>query len=341
MPWYKSGTVSVVQNSNAVTGINTSFIANARVGDAFLGPDGRWYEVANIASDTALAISPNYLGATAGAGTYALAPMQGYVKDSADALRALVSQFGTKLAELGTTGNYDTLPVNKGGTGATTAAAALAALGGVKLGAANAAAGTNLYSGAPPAIASINSSGNEGSTALRISNGANNAASAVITFIRDGSHAIHFGLDTDNKFKIGGFSMGAVARTLYHEGNAVGTVSQSGGVPTGAIIEEGSNGNGTYIKYLNGTMICRHEIAYSSLPPGAAAAAVWLFPSPFTGQPTCIPAAGSVGGNAGFLNAGQDSAGTGTSTTIAVGNSHSSATIGTPYVHVIAIGRWF
>lgn len=117
MPWYKAGTVSVAQNSNAITGSNTSFIANARVGDAFLGPDGRWYEVSNIASDTAMAISPPYLGATTGSGTYALAPMQGYVKDSADALRALVNQFGAKLAALGTTGNYDTLPIAKGGTG--------------------------------------------------------------------------------------------------------------------------------------------------------------------------------------------------------------------------------
>lgn len=129
MPWYKAGTVSVAQNSNAVTGSNTSFIANSRVGDAFLGPDGRWYEVTNIASDTAMAISPNYLGSTTAAGTYALAPMQGYVKDSADALRALVNQFGAKLAALGTTGNYDILPLNKGGTGSTTAVGAATALG--------------------------------------------------------------------------------------------------------------------------------------------------------------------------------------------------------------------
>jgi hypothetical protein len=117
MPWYKAGTVSVVQNSNAVIGTNTAFIANSRVGDAFLGPDGRWYEVTNIASNTAISISPNYLGSNTSAGTYALAPMQGYVKDSADALRALVNQFGSKLAALGTTGNYDTLPISKGGTG--------------------------------------------------------------------------------------------------------------------------------------------------------------------------------------------------------------------------------
>lgn len=38
---------------------------------------------------------------------------------------------------------------------------------------------------------------------------------------------------------------------------AVGTVSESGGVPTGAIIESGSNANGKYIKYADGTMICQ------------------------------------------------------------------------------------
>lgn len=101
MPWYKTGTVSVVQNSNAVIGTGTSFLSNGRVGDAFRGPDGGWYEVTNIASDTSLSISPNYQGATNAAGIYAIAPMQGYVKSSADALRALVNQFGGVIAVLG------------------------------------------------------------------------------------------------------------------------------------------------------------------------------------------------------------------------------------------------
>jgi hypothetical protein len=103
MPWYKSGTVSVVLNSNAVIGTGTAFLANGRVGDAFRGPDGGWYEITNIASDTAMSISPNYQGPTNATGVYALAPMQGYVKDSADALRTLVNQFGGVLAVLGTT----------------------------------------------------------------------------------------------------------------------------------------------------------------------------------------------------------------------------------------------
>ncbi|WP_260455489.1 hypothetical protein [Pseudomonas baetica] len=97
MPWYKSGTVSVVQNSNAVIGTGTAFIANSRVGDAFRGPDGDWYEVTNIASDTALSISPPYKGPTISGGTYALAPMQGYLKDTADALRQASLEVGGAL----------------------------------------------------------------------------------------------------------------------------------------------------------------------------------------------------------------------------------------------------
>lgn len=101
MTWYKTGTASVVQNSNAVTGTGTSFLSNGRVGDAFRGPDGGWYEITNIASDTTMSISPNYQGATNAAGVYAIAPMQGYPKALADAFNNLNSQFGGVLAVLG------------------------------------------------------------------------------------------------------------------------------------------------------------------------------------------------------------------------------------------------
>ena len=39
-------------------------------------------------------------------------------------------------------------------------------------------------------------------------------------------------------------------------GLAVGTVSQSGGVPTGAIIQRGSNANGEFVRFADGTQIC-------------------------------------------------------------------------------------
>ncbi len=43
---------------------------------------------------------------------------------------------------------------------------------------------------------------------------------------------------------------------MYRRANILGTVSQSGGVPTGAIIQRGSNANGEFVKYADGTQIC-------------------------------------------------------------------------------------
>lgn len=48
-----------------------------------------------------ISIKPNYQGATNATGSYAIAPMQGYVKDSADALRGFVNQYGALLASIG------------------------------------------------------------------------------------------------------------------------------------------------------------------------------------------------------------------------------------------------
>ena len=42
----------------------------------------------------------------------------------------------------------------------------------------------------------------------------------------------------------------------YHTANLVGTVSQSGGDPTGAVIERGSNSNGEYTRFADGTQVC-------------------------------------------------------------------------------------
>lgn len=58
-------------------------------------------------------------------------------------------------------------------------------------------------------------------SSLRIANGNNPYASAVIGLFRDGAGVGYFfGIDSaDNQLKIGGGTMGAVARKIYHEGN--------------------------------------------------------------------------------------------------------------------------
>lgn len=55
----------------------------------------------------------------------------------------------------------------------------------------------------------------------------------------------------------------AAWRQVYDQGSILGTVSQASGVPTGAIIQRGSNANGEYVKFADGTMICNGVIASS------------------------------------------------------------------------------
>lgn len=129
MPWYRAGTVAVTLNSNTVTGAGTSFVGNTRVGDAFIGPDGGWYEVTNVPSNTVLAISPNYRGATAAAGTYSIVPVQGYTRDLADQAKKMLNDWGDTLASLGAVATEDIVPVAKGGTGSSTATGARTNLG--------------------------------------------------------------------------------------------------------------------------------------------------------------------------------------------------------------------
>jgi hypothetical protein len=112
-----------------VTGTNAAFDANARVGDAFVGPDGLNYEITNVASATVISILPAYKGVTVSGAVYAVMPVQGYPKLLVDAFNQLRLQFGDKMAALGTTGNYDILPVAKGGTGGQNQADARTGLG--------------------------------------------------------------------------------------------------------------------------------------------------------------------------------------------------------------------
>lgn len=129
MVWQRAGTVAVQNGSTTVVGSNADFAASSRNGDSFIGPDGATYEVSNVASSTVISILPAYKGPTVSGAGYAIMPVQGYDKMLSDAFNTLVNQFGTKLAALGTTGNYDTLPISKGGTGGTSQSDARTSLG--------------------------------------------------------------------------------------------------------------------------------------------------------------------------------------------------------------------
>ncbi|WP_241667849.1 MULTISPECIES: hypothetical protein [unclassified Pseudomonas] len=405
MPWYKSGTVSVTLNSNAVIGTGTAFLSNGRVGDAFRGPDGGWYEITNIASDTAMAISPTYKGATAAAGSYAIAPMQGYVKDSADALRTLVNTYGAKLAALGTTGNYEVLPVEKGGTGGANQVDARTGLGlgtaavvNIQTSLTDSTAGRVMLNGAwgwgalssdnptdlnaiavsqkfgintgalniPWALGSTTVPFAAGSSGIAMTWTANHQSQIIVNrtasmvalrrksagvWAPDDYFCLYPTGQTFLSVAQGGTGVTSLTALLsalgltdaYKKSNIVGTVSDSAGVPNGAILESGYINSCYYEKRADGSLLNRKQVTIG----GGTAANGNVFKSVnFDMGPFAVPFVGDyemfgfgISSASGGGWAGQQLFGT-ASTWGTWAAYHSALVTGSIIISVLAVGRW-
>ncbi|MNO89804.1 hypothetical protein D3C76_812980 [compost metagenome] len=125
-----------------------------------------------------------------------------------------------------------------------------------------------------------------------------------------------------------------------------GNVSQSGGVPTGAIIERGSNANGEYTKYADGTMECWMSInvtdqAIDTVYAGGVYQGTrqWSFPASFVGTPVVIPGSFRWGSAANWTSIAGTPSGTGVTLR---GFDMVSRAVGTStQISAKAIGRWF
>ena len=142
--------------------------------------------------------------------------------------------------------------------------------------------------------------------------------------------------------------------TIYRRGNILGTVSQSGGVPTGAVIQRGSNANGAFTRWADGTQICRHEFNAGSAThagsgtfadPYSTSAHTWSFPAAFAAAPTLALSARLADGSIpvvnrvfafGFAGASPDNV-----TAIRAQRANAANASGDVIVHAQAIGRWF
>ena len=79
---------------------------------------------------------------------------------------------------------------------------------------------------------------------------------------------------------------------LFGRENVLGAVSQTAGVPTGALVEYGSNANGEYWRYAGGMQLCSGSF-YASQPITSAEGALfasttpetWTFPVAFATTP--------------------------------------------------------
>jgi hypothetical protein len=127
-------------------------------------------------------------------------------------------------------------------------------------------------------------------------------------------------------------------QTAYSTANVVGTVSQSGGVPTGAAFERNANGNGRWWKTADGMMqVARDDylVAPVSTALGGiyrSATVTWTFPQAFAAPPIVT---GQVADPDCWISV---VATTTTQVTFRVLSATSRSSV---RVNISAIGRWF
>ncbi|MFV3289113.1 hypothetical protein ACNFBR_10270 [Pseudomonas sp. NY11955] len=133
----------------------------------------------------------------------------------------------------------------------------------------------------------------------------------------------------------------------FQRGNILGAVSQVGGVPTGALLQRGSNANGDFVRLADGTQICLGVITLPKQALGSQSAGRSNFPAAFAAAPKIFATPLSSVGASGDQSAIGQQAYNGvwwSATTNQAGVdswSYRSATTADIQYQYLAIGRWF
>lgn len=304
MAWIKAGTVAISNGGTTVTGTGTSWLTGVNVGDAFVAPDGRLYEITGINSATSLVIAPAYQGSGVSGSDYIIAPTRSLTGTLAERVQSLISDFSDVKDNAGASKMGDFIRyLSDQDTGLQRV-------------------GSNTQVLVCGGVDSLRLTATEASGEVVQSSSSDHAAGKLM-----------------------------LAAYGYGRSNIIATVSQSGGVPTGAIIERGSNANGEYTKYADGTLECWHTLSPGSsvaLGDGSRSSPYrtsdfgWTFPSAFSATPS-VTATARADDN-GAIRLHFVSLRSVTATSIAQANVVRFSDVSTalsPTVHAVAHGRWF
>ena len=128
---------------------------------------------------------------------------------------------------------------------------------------------------------------------------------------------------------------------LYGTANLLDAVEMTSGVPSGGVIERGSNTNGDYVRFADGTQICQitRSVSVSTTPIGALHRSTvdfgtWVYPAAFSDAPHVQA---NIQADAEWCSAGASSAVSAAGVTVfaAQALAAQSRTITT-----LAVGRW-
>ena len=135
----------------------------------------------------------------------------------------------------------------------------------------------------------------------------------------------------------------ALAEHVFGPGNLLGPVSEAAGVPTGSVIERGSNADGSYVRFADGTQVCTSPPIATAITDAIGGlhrspALEWTFPAAFadTADGGCF-VQGRVLAAGGLSVAAPGSDATDRATGI---RAYAVASIAATKVQLCAIGRW-
>jgi len=145
-----------------------------------------------------------------------------------------------------------------------------------------------------------------------------NATSLILPSSSDITTAVN---DTSEFLSLGGGNWFCLRYTrangkplafAFDRSSIVGTVTDSAGIPSGAIIESGSNANGSYVKWADGTLMCRRITNVGTLPVTGPAGALFIsnaiardsWAVPFVGDAPQVSTTAATSSGAGFASRG-------------------------------------
>ena len=307
MSTYRIGTVTVNNGSTSVTGSGTSWVAvGVRAGD-YLFVNGLFGEVASVESNTALTLVRGWPGGNGSGQQYTIALIDDGQRSIAalnQVLQALGQGTLTSLAALNASANEMPYWTGAGVMGKTALTAAGRALLGRSVIETQSPTDTTSgrlmrvgdfglgQAGSVPAmpdlnditfpsgifryqLSSLNRPDDTGAgIVLNLSYSAIDKAQLAVRHFSGSSRGTIYSRAYQN-------NEWTPWRRSYDTQNVLGAVSQSGGVPTGAIIQRGSNSNGKFVRFADGTQMCWHTINLE-FSNASTCQTDWFFPAEFS-----------------------------------------------------------
>ncbi|TPN16253.1 hypothetical protein FJ973_06050 [Mesorhizobium sp. B2-1-3] len=341
VPFYDVGTATLTAGSTAMVGQGTLWIGNVRPYDMVIGNDGKVNYVLTVVDNTHITLAWGWGGATQAALKYFI----GYTADdpftqtlvrqvmqalAASALVALggltaAARQGVYFDATSTAALFDLSDAGRALLAAADADSQLSELGFSTF------AKTLVNADASAALDTLGFSAFI-KTLINDADAATARATLVLAAVAASGSASDLSIGTLPNARV---SATLTADKAFRQGNILATVAQSGGVPTGGIIERGVNGNGNYVRFADGTQMCWSTFNGTTVAGNVNFAAI-NYPAAFSAVPNVSTDKLSSLATRFFTSVASPSA-----TTITIGLGDTGAGGISINVTYIAVGRWF